>query len=327
MRNLTHHLYEYFYYTRAERNASVVLSCLCLFFFLVPNFYDHIFPPPPPMDFSGFRAAIVAAAAEQSVTESNMAANRPLFRSDNSETVPVELFNFDPNTASKDELIRLGLSPRTVQTLLNFRSKGGKFFKKEDLKKVYGLRQEDYERLEEWVTILSKEPDSANERFATTSNADSFTQKEEGEATKKALYTKKEFVPVNIDINKATVEEWQQLNGIGPGYSKRIVSFRDKLGGFVTVDQVGETYGLPDSVFQKIIPYLLPSPISKKIAVNECSLDELKSHPYLNSYQATILFNFRKQHGRFGSMEELKKIKAGFKEEDWDRLKPYLAFE
>jgi competence ComEA-like helix-hairpin-helix protein len=324
MRNFTHELYEYFYFTRTERNASIALSFLCLFFFLLPNFYTYVFPPPPPTDFSEFRAAILAVTSDQPIVENDVVGVRTNFRGETPVTVPVELFQFDPNTATKEELVRLGLSPRTANTLINFRSKGGLFFKKEDLKKVYGLRPEDYERLERWIMIEKKSIDVSKEGSAADENR---PQSPKTEKLSEPFYSKKEYVPTNVDINQATAEEWQQLSGIGPSFSNRIVKFRDKLGGFASVEQVGETYGLPDSVFQKISPYLTISAVYKKILVNKCSLDELKAHPYINSYQATILFNYRKQHGDFTSFADLKKIKAGFKDEDWERLEAYLSFE
>ncbi len=327
MRNLAPLLYGYFYYTRAERNASIVLALLCLVFFLLPNFFPYILPPKPPMDFSKFKAAIIAATAERPIAENDGATDQPKFRNATPHVAPVELFKFDPNTASKDELVRLGLSPRTAQTLLNFRSKGGKFFKKDDLKRVYGLRQEDYHRLEEWVSIEEKASNFSKDKWDKKPEVMKVSETANTEKPEKPYYPKKEYEPAIIDINTATAEEWQRLRGIGPGYSKRIVNFRNKLGGFASIKQIGETYGLPDSVFQKIVPFLTTSPISKKIAVNKCNLDELKTHPYISSYQATILFNYRKQHGSFSGMEDLKKIKAGFKAEDWERLEAYLSFE
>ena len=278
------------------------------------------------MDFSEFRAVIIAATAEQPIVENNRANESPNFRNGTTGATRVELFKFDPNTVTKDELVRLGLSPRTAQTLINFRSKGSRFLKSEDLKKVYGLRQEDYARLAEFVTIEMETPVIVKEKLDAQPDTLLASESAVVEKAKKPFYPKKEYVPVNIDINKASAEEWQQLRGIGPSYSKRIVNFRDKLGGFVSIEQVGETYNLPDSVFQKIKSFLITSPIPKKININQCNLDELKAHPYINSYQATILFNYRKQHGAFENMEDLKNIKVGFKKEDWERLEPYFGF-
>ncbi|MEK7256097.1 MAG: helix-hairpin-helix domain-containing protein, partial [Bacteroidota bacterium] len=118
-----------------------------------------------------------------------------------------------------------------------------------------------------------------------------------------------------------------KLKGIGTFYAKRIVNFREKLGGFYSIQQVGETFGLPDSTFQKIQPLLQASPVFRKIKVNAATLEELKSHPYFSNFQATVLFNYRQQHGNFTNLESLKKIAAAFKDSDWERLEPYLSFE
>ncbi len=324
MKNLRRHLYEYFYYTRRERDATFVLIFLCCAFFLAPTVYSYFMPPKPTYDFSEYQAAI-AEFTEKTESEKEYFDDKPKSRN-TAPAVPVELFEFDPNRASKGDLVRLGLSPRTAQTLINFRSKGGSFYKKEDLKKVYGFRDEDYTRLEDWIVIekpkatptRKKSPPKDFEKDA----APTFAEKDA-----EAVYRKKPAEPIYIDINQATQEEWQQLYGIGPAYSRRIVKFREKLGGFCSVQQIGKTYGLPDSTFQKILPYLTPSPVFRKIKVNSCGIEELKGHPLISNYQATILFNYRQQHGSFAGMDDLKKIKAGFGEEDWAVLKAYFSFE
>ncbi|HHM21275.1 MAG TPA: hypothetical protein ENJ20_04545 [Bacteroidetes bacterium] len=334
-------LYEFFYYTRAERNAALILAFLCFFFFCLPTIYTLLVPPPPPIDFSEYRD-VVAKLMKEPPSGQEVATTtddeQARLRGDITVAPPVELFSFNPNTATKEELIRLGLSDRTAQTLVNYRAKGGKFFKKEDLKKIYGLRTEDYERLAPWITIEKEKSDSGKKSnkekkqkvTAGKNQTPAIAQpekKREIVAQKKKNYPiKRTAAPVIIDINKATPEEWQQLRGIGPYYAKRIVRFRDKLGGFASISQVAETYHLPDSTFQQIKPFLKTSSIFKKININQCSLNELKEHPYISNLQATILFNYRKQHGNFHNMGELKKLKPGFNEKDWKRLEPYLSF-
>ena len=281
MKNLALQLHEYFYNTRTERNASIALLLMSTTFFALPLFYPFLFPSEPPNDFSEFKETIIVATPDRAIAEKSQPKYQPNFRSNKSKAIPVELFKFDPNKVAKDELVRLGLSARTAQTLLNFRSKGGQFFKKEDLKKVYGLRSEDYERLKDWIVLEKKSQTYAAKEEVTKPTAVAVS--EEVMEAPKPVYKKKEYVPVSIDINKATAEEWQQLRGIGPGYSKRIVKFRDYLGGFTSSAQVAQTYGLPDSTFQMIKPYLIESPVLKKIAVNKYNLDELKKHPYILS--------------------------------------------
>ena len=84
-----------------------------------------------------------------------------------------------------------------------------------------------------------------------TNNKPLLPEKETPVAAKKTV---QEIQPLNV--NTATEEEWKALPGIGDVLSKRIVKFRTKLKGFISVQQVGQTYGLADSVFQKILPYL-----------------------------------------------------------------------
>ncbi len=327
MKNLTRFLYEYFYYTRRERDATFVLILFCFIFFLLPAVYSHFIPPKPKYDFSEFQAAI-AAATEKDTRAKDETENKPKLRGRSPASQPVVLFQFDPNTASKNDLEKLGLSNRTAQTLINFREKGGKFKTKEDLKKVYGLRDEDYDRLENWVEIKSLPNEAFTFKPEKTYHEETLTEPEQvSRIEKRATQFEKPYEPVSIDINTATLEEWQLLSGIGPAYSKRIVKFREKLGGFASVDLVGRTYGLPDSTFQKVKPYLQLSPISRKIKINSCSLEELKKHPLISNYQATILFNYRQQHGGFAELEDLKNIKAGFEDVDWPVLGAYFSFE
>ena len=130
---------------------------------------------------------------------------------------------------------------------------------------------------------------------------------------------------VYIDINTANEYEWQQLNGIGPYFAKRIVNFRDALGGFHSIDQISETYGFPDSVFNKIQPFLKKSDFSKKIAINQVSRDELARHPYISRKKSSILINYRSNHGPLTSVEDLYRIKI-FDSTEILRLTPYLEF-
>lgn len=319
-----HSLSEYFYFTRMERNATIVLAVLCLFFLFLPMTFPLLMPPEPEVDFEPFRKIIAAATAP--VDDEDAAASAPNFRNETEAPTRVELFHFDPNTASKEELMRLGLSARTAQTMLNYRSKGGQFRKKEDLGKLYGLRQEDYQRLLPWVSITATTPGTKWTEPKTALETQGVEVAEFRQPP--PVFERKKWEPTPIDFNAATAEEWQQLKGIGPGYSRRIVNFREKLGGFISAEQVAETFGLPDSTFQAILPYLQGSgSVFRKLKVNSATLEELKMHPYLSSFQATVIFNYHTQHGDFKDMESLRKVKAGFKEEDWTKLEPYLSFE
>ncbi|MEQ8706739.1 MAG: helix-hairpin-helix domain-containing protein [Phaeodactylibacter sp.] len=226
---------------------------------------------------------------------------------------PPQRFSFDPNTLSGDSLMLLGLSGRTVRTFLNYRNKGGQFRKPEDLQKVYGLPAGQAEALMPYVKIRQASPKPEQ----SSSTAAASTPSTEPEAPK-AL--------TSIDINTATPEQWQAIPGIGPAYARRICGFRDKLGGFATVDQVGETYGLPDSTFQQIRPRLQIGGAVKRLRINQLDAAGLKAHPYLSWKHANAIIAYRGQHGAFESVEDVAKIRA-IPPEVLEKMVPYWSFD
>jgi competence protein ComEA len=122
-------------------------------------------------------------------------------------------------------------------------------------------------------------------------------------------YERSKYSPGIIDINTADTTVLIALPGIGSKLSQRIITFRDKLGGFYKVEQIGETFGLPDSTFQKIKSRLLISNIAvHQININTASVDELKAHPYLRYAIANAIVQYRVQHGSYAVVEDIKKI-------------------
>lgn len=206
----------------------------------------------------------------------------------------IELFLFDPNTATKEELQRLGLSNRVVSTILNFRAKGH-FRKPDDFKKIFGLTETNFLRLKPYINIVKE---------AKTEQSSKPVFKKDTTST--IVYTKEK-----IDINIAAREEWELISGIGKVLSKRIVDYREALGGFHSIEQIRTVYGLEDSVFQKITPQLVLSPFEiKKLNINTATRKELSKHPLLNSRQAQIIVNYRENHGNYKSTDDLKNIRA-----------------
>jgi DNA uptake protein ComE-like DNA-binding protein len=139
-------------------------------------------------------------------------------------------------------------------------------------------------------------------------------------------YPKKNSI-LPVDINIADTTAFIALPGIGSKLSKRILGFREKLGGFYSIDQISETYNLPDSTFQKIKPYLvLNSKAIKKININSATLDQMKAHPYINYSIANSIITYRQQHGNYTDILELKKLML-VSDEFYSRASPYLSVE
>jgi competence ComEA-like helix-hairpin-helix protein len=128
-----------------------------------------------------------------------------------------------------------------------------------------------------------------------------------------------------IDINTADSAAWVALNGIGPGFAKRIMTYREKLGGFYQVDQLKEVYGL-DSLWVKENKALLKvgAGVYRFLAINQVEWKDFK-HPYLPYGQSKVVLAYRKQHGGLKDFEALEKIQL-LDLVAWRRLRPYLSF-
>lgn len=364
---------EYFYYTRQERRGTLILVILILILSFLPYLY-HFFKTSPEVDTAYIeKASLMMAPGETAIYEAP------------------ELFPFNPNSISEDSLLLLGLSPGVAQNIINYRKKVHPFKRREDLKKVYTLSDEDYQRLFPYIEVSKKEKKESFERFTkkeetiayssfpfdpntvdrtsllqlgfsayATDNllnyrnkggrfknvsdvkkiygVDAtlfdhikpliiFEQNEKGldASAPESIPASYDAPPIVLDINQADIEEWQQLYGIGPAYAKRIVRFREALGGFVSIDQIGEVYGLPDSTFQQIKPFLQPSPLFKKININTATEEELKKHPYISWKQAGVIYNYKTQHPPFENIQDLEKVKA-LPKDVIEKLEPYLTF-
>jgi len=231
------------------------------------------------------------------------------------DVVKGDLFYFDPNSISTSEWKRLGLRDKTIKTIENYLSKGGHFYKPEDLQKIYGLHDDEYERLKPYIKI---EPNLSK------TNNDYVSSKPKEEIQPAKSYAARYSA---IDVNTADTSALISLPGIGSKLAARIVTFREKLGGFYSVEQIGETYGLPDSTFQKIKQYLkLDNTSVKKINVNTATIDELKAHPYIKYSLANPIVAYRNEHGSFSKIEDIKKVMA-VTDEIYKKIEAYLTIQ
>jgi competence protein ComEA len=228
-------------------------------------------------------------------------------------------FNFDPNTATVAQLEELGLPKFIAERIEKYRSKGGKFRKKEDLAKIYGLYPETYERLEPYITLPSGDEASVN-----TPQAEIIAQPIVAEKPVAVIAPKKVETLAKFDLNTADTTQLKLIRGIGSGYAKRIVKFRDILGGFANAEQVRETYGLPPETADELLKYGYVSGNIKKLRINQLSIAELR-HPYLKFAQARAIIAYREQHGNFKSIEDLKQIKI-LDEGTILKIEPYIEF-
>ena len=132
-----------------------------------------------------------------------------------------------------------------------------------------------------------------------------------------------------VELNSADTTRLKMLRGIGSGYAKIIVAYREKLGGFYAASQLLEVYKFPDETYQKIKNQLsVDTTLIRKIKINEATVKELKSHPYISYYQALSIVENRELQPemRYNSLYDMV-VDEDLKEEDILRVAPYFSFE
>jgi len=236
-------------------------------------------------------------------------------RSKREEKRQFTLFEFNPNSIHADSIDLLGISKFAKTNLLKYRENGGRFKKKSDLKKIFGLTEELYENLYPYIDLPIH-----------TEKSQKYIIDEKAKSEKRYDYPKKVDKQIFVDVNQASVEDLKRLRGIGPVLADRIVKYRALLGGYTGVEQVKEVYGLSDSTFQFISSHLtLENTSIDKILINEVSFKELLKHPYADYEFTRILINYRKQHSYFRTKEDLENI-YNLDQTKMIKLIPYLDF-
>ncbi len=208
-----------------------------------------------------------------------------------------ELFAFDPNKATDDEFLRLGLSQKQLSGIRNYQNKGGIYKNKDGFFKMWGLRDDQKKELSDYIIIEGKD----------NSTSGKLTVKD-----------------ISIELNTADSIQLKQLPGIGDKLSKRIVKYRDILGGFYSLSQLKEVYGLNEQTILRIKDKLtLDSTKIRKLDVNFGDLSELSRHPYLQKNLARQIIKFRTKNGRIPNLIVLRDSMI-LNIDEYNRLKPYF---
>ncbi len=256
-------LKSFFRFTSRERLAILLLCLLMVLFWTLPLFFPE---KPPKISMAPSNAsqsnASQSNASQLNASNSNSYAygdaavknnasgiatpNHNRF-SNEAPTRVAHYFPFDPNTISPAQWQELGLRDKTILTIQHYLQKGGRFRKPEDLRKIWGLKPTEADLLIPYIQIAATI--AAGKKEALVWNPAPVQ-----DSVKMKPHKNWHLAP--IDINLAGPDQWMKFPGIGEVLAARIVKFRDKMGGFQSVDQVGKTYGIKDSLFQLMKPFL-----------------------------------------------------------------------
>jgi DNA uptake protein ComE-like DNA-binding protein len=280
-----------FIFSKAERIGLFVLGIMVLLSSLIP----WIIQNKPPIQVTVTPLPMVDTVAGQWDESGEPGLTVPEPGND-------QRFRFDPNTLDKAGWLRLGIPEKTAQTILNYRAKGGSFRKAEDLARIWGMSGTDYARLRPLVHIPRS---SSHKPFINR--------------------TTKQVNPV--EANTADSAKWEALPGIGPVLARRIVAYRERLGGYWKKEQLLEVWGLSDSLFQRFSGYIHVNPGKiRPLSVNRIDESTLRKHPYAGFAVARALIRYREANGLFKSLEDIQKIHS-IDLQTFNKLKPYLIID
>ena len=212
----------------------------------------------------------------------------------------VALHPFDPNLADAATLTSLGFRPWIAERIINYRDAGGKFNKKEDLRKIYGLSEEMYQKVYNYIDLPEKETVGAAPRTPPVTSI-SNPEKSFKEKVEKA---------VTINLNTADTTQLKRLQGVGSTFAARIIKYRDLLGGFVDTSQYAEVYGLPSEVILSLQhPTVTLDTVGvRKINLNTADEKLLAAHPYISFKIAKAIVEHRKNYGAYTKIEDVKEV-------------------
>ncbi len=284
---------DYFGFNKQQRNGLVVLLCISLLLLIIRLTY--------PLFLSSDPIIIKNLPQVREKVDSGYRATTPAYAS-NKERPAAMLFNFDPNKVSYEDLVKLGFREKAAAGFIKYRSKGFVFRQKSDLKKIYGVSEDLYRTLEPFIVI---------ETFIQNTPTKVLGQQ--------VAYQDSQ----QIELNSADSITLLTLPGIGPGYAKRILNYRRSLGGFHSIEQLKEVYGLTET-FDKIKSRItVDNSVIQKINLNTADFKSVNKHPYISYDLTKTIFDWRRKTTLTSTnIEEIVSDQATL-----SRLRPYLAFD
>ena len=293
---------EFFFLRRGERRALIVVMILLCCSLVLRIWVAYLPVPNTEIDPEFFEVMTdiqkeLRLAAEKKYEPKY----RPKFKEEEiKELLP---FPFDPNSISLDSLLLMNISDYVAGNIVRYREAGGEYRKPEDLQKIYGMEQSVYEALSSFIQIAEPE-----KNFLDWNSA------------------KKDSIPL-IELNTADSIVLLSIPGIGPSYSRRVLKYRDMLGGYNMYDQLWEVYGMDTVRFNALQDYtVMDSSKIEKILLNTTTFKELISHPYIEKSDTYAILQYRDFVDSIKSVYELESNQI-IDHDRFIRMLPYLTIK
>ena len=220
------------------------------------------------------------------------------------EVAELHPFPFNPNTITEEEWLQIGLTDRQVRSIMNYKAKGGRFYSKSDVAKLYSISEEEYAQLEPFIVLPEVQRGKSTKSHEQSGVSTPLT----GSGTSTTAKPEKKDIPI-VDLNTVDSTALVELPRMGGYMASRIIAFREKLGGFVEVEQLRDVKGLDSTRFAAMQPFLLIGDSeTKRIDVNRADFKTLVSHPYLSYEQVKRIFRQRETRGMIKDWAQLEAL-------------------
>ncbi|WP_157547466.1 ComEA family DNA-binding protein [Hymenobacter sp. DG25A] len=319
----------YFGFSRGETNGFLFLLALMVFWLVLPYLLQ---PALPEYNATTDKQELDRVAAE-------LTANRqPRFRKTwpqrpryaRPTVAQVELTPFNPNTLTAPDWEARGVPGFVATRLVRYRDAVGGFKAKSQIQKAYGLEPAVYARLAPYIQLPDQEPPRTKTAWAAHANYPAWKDQPGGAIAglpTAARYPRKPLHLAHFDLNAADTTQLQQIRGVGRRLAARVVGYRERLGGFVREEQVGEIYNLAPDLVDSLRKYTFVKEgyMPASLNINQATLAELRDHPYVGLRLGRVLISYREQHGPFHQPDDLRPIRI-MDAATLEKLRPYLRF-
>jgi len=297
---------KYFGISRTETNGIFILLILTICIIFSPLLYNHLFK-------GGYTSCHEDSVKLDSILQILMK-NQDSLKATMNPMLKDSLFFFNPNEMTYPQMILLGFDSILAQRVMKFRDSKGRFYVKRDLLKIYGLPEELYTRLADFISL----PDTI---MKEKQRYDNYRIKPKSPVSD----GRTELVLLNINV--ADTNDLKRIKGIGSVLSARIIKYRDLLGGYSNINQLDDVYGLKGRSLEnlKYMVYVDSLFIPEKIRINFTEWEELVRHPYINSQMANDIINLRSEKGYLNNINDLKDI-TYMNDSILNQLEPYFEF-
>ncbi|MFD2873818.1 ComEA family DNA-binding protein [Mucilaginibacter ximonensis] len=285
-------LKSYLSITKRQWNGIVVLLLLIVAVLAAPYFYRYLYKDSV-VDFKDIEKDIALLKQANGGKDTGVDQTPSDIK-----ITQTQLFVFNPNNLPAEQWKQLGFSDKQIGIIKNYEAKGGHFYRKADVRKIYGITADDYHRIENYISIPGED-----------------------------LSSNKLAPGQTIELNSADSATLTKVHGIGPAFAQRIVEYRKRLGGFLHKEQLKEVYGIDENKYHDMQAQLTLNPgLITQIDVNHLDFEALRKFPYLTNKQTNAVIQYRTQHGNYRSINDMRNIVI-LDETILRKIEPYLSFK